>query len=350
MPDQRFFDIGSKIDLDQAAALSFTRQALPDAKGSGFIEACSPLSFAVGASGGEGGRGKAAFFADRRYLKHLRRTQAEFIFVPEAFLDDVPKTSIALIAAAPQAAWSRLAARLYRTKMHEGAAAIHPTARLEEGVEIGVGVVIGQGAVIGAGTRIEAYAVIGPGVQVGRGCYIGAHASVQCALIGDRVKLQAGTRIGEAGFGVSGDARGLVDVPQLGRVILQDDVSIGSETCVDRGAYDDTVIGEGTKIDNQCQIGHNTHLGRNCILAAQCGLSGSVRVGDGAMFGGGVGTVDHIEIGAGAKMAAGAKCYKDVPAGMMVAGDPAKPSRQHLREVVWLEKNAAKDTKTKDRG
>ena len=338
MPDQRFFDISSKIDLDQAAAISFTRQAVPGEKGSGFIEACSPLS-----STGASGRGQVAFFADRRYLKQLKRTQAEFIFVPEAFVDDVPKTSIALVAAAPQAAWSRVAAKLYRTKMHEGPAAIHPSVRLEEGVEIGVGVVIGQGASIGAGTRIEAYAVIGPGVQVGRDGFIGAHASVHCALVGDRVKLQAGVRIGEAGFGVSGDARGLVDVPQLGRVILQDDVSIGSETCIDRGAYDDTIIGEGTKIDNQCQIGHNTHIGRNCILAAQCGLSGSVKVGDGAMFGGGVGTVDHIEIGAGARMAAGAKCYKDVPAGMLVAGDPAKPSRQHLREVVWLEKNAAKD-------
>ncbi len=345
MPDQRFFDIGSKIDLDQVVAISFSRQAVPGVKGSGFIEACSPLSFA-----GLSGQGHAAFFSDRRYLKQLRQSRAEFIFVPEAFADEVPETSIGLIAAAPQAAWSRIAARLYRTRRHEGAAAIHPSVRLEDGVELGVGVVIGQGAVIGAGTRIEAYAVIGPGVQVGRGAHIGAHASVQCALIGDRVKLSAGVRIGEAGFGVSGDAGGLVDVPQLGRVILQDDVSIGSETCVDRGAYDDTIIGEGTKIDNQCQIGHNTQLGRNCILAAQCGLSGSVKVGDGAMFGGGVGTVDHIEIGAGARMAAGAKCYKDVPAGMMVAGDPAKPSRQHLREVVWLEKNAAKDTKAKDRG
>lgn len=338
MPDLRFFDITAKIDVDQAAALSFTRLAKPEEKGSGFIEACSPLSFS-----GYSGKGQAAFFSDRRYLKQLRRSQAEFIFVAEAFVGDVPETSVALVAASPQAAWSRLAGRLYRTKMHEGPAAIHPSARLEDGVQIGVGVVIGQGAAIGAGTRIEAYAVIGPGVQVGRNCHIGAHASVQCALLGDRVKLSAGVRIGEAGFGVSGDARGLVDVPQLGRVILQDDVSIGSETCIDRGAYDDTVIGEGTKIDNMCQIGHNTHIGRNCIMAAQCGLSGSVKVGDGAMFGGGVGTIDHIEIGAGAKMAAGAAVYKDVPAGMMVAGDPAKPSRQHLREVVWLEQNAAKD-------
>ncbi|MGZ3298456.1 MAG: UDP-3-O-(3-hydroxymyristoyl)glucosamine N-acyltransferase [Asticcacaulis sp.] len=338
MPDLRFFDVATRIDLDQAAALSFTRLAKPEEKGSGFIEACSPLSFT-----GPSGRGRAAFFSDRRYLKQLRRTEVEFIFVTSEFLDDVPKTSVALIAAAPQAAWSRLAARLYRTRMHEGQAAVHPAARLEDGVQVGVGAVIGQGAFIGAGTRIEAYAIIGPGVQIGRDAFIGAHVSVQCALLGDRVKLSAGARIGEAGFGVSGDARGLVDVPQLGRVILQDDVSIGSETCIDRGAYDDTVIGEGTKIDNMCQIGHNTHIGRNCIMAAHCGLSGSVRVGDGCLFGGGVGVIDHIEIGTGAKMAAGASVYKNVPAGLMVAGTPAKPSRQHLREVVWLEKNAAKD-------
>jgi len=140
MPDLRFFGIDSKIDLDQVAALTSTRLLTPERKGSGFIEACAPLSF-VG-----DGRGKAAFFSDRRYLDSLKATTAEFVFVAEAFADAVPSTSVALIGPAPQAAWSRLAARLHPPRLHEGGQAVHPSAKLEDGVSLGVGVVIGQGA------------------------------------------------------------------------------------------------------------------------------------------------------------------------------------------------------------
>lgn len=338
MPDPRFFDIGSKIDLDQVVALTSSRLIAPEKKGSGFITACAPLSF--------GGSGHAAFFSDRRYLTNLHRTGAEFVFVTDDFVDQVPADSVALATPSPQAAWARVATQLYRTRRHEGTQAIHPSVKMEADVTIGIGVVIGQDVEIGAGTRIEAYAVIGPGCRIGRDCRIGAHSTIYCALLGDRVRVLSGGHIGEAGFGVSGDAKGLVDVPQLGRVILQDDVSVGSGTCIDRGAYDDTVIGEATKIDNMVQIGHNCQIGRNCILAAHTGISGSVKVGDGAMFGGRAGVIDHINIGAGAKIAAGACVFKDVPAATMVSGFPARPSRQFLREMVWLEKNAM----TKDKG
>ncbi|MGN6424946.1 MAG: UDP-3-O-(3-hydroxymyristoyl)glucosamine N-acyltransferase [Asticcacaulis sp.] len=340
MPDPRFFEVGTQLDLDQALALTQGRLAKPDAKGSGFIKACAPLSLSGDVSLGVG---KAAFFGDRRYLAQLHRTAAEYVFVTADFVDHTPETSRAIVCAQPQAAWSRVAGQLYRPRVHDGAQAVHPSARLEEGVQLGVGVVIGQDVEIGAGTRLEAYAVIGPGCRIGRDGRIGAHATVYCALLGDRVQLASGARIGEAGFGVSGDARGLVDVPQLGRVILQDDVSIGAGTCVDRGAFEDTVIGEATKIDNMVQIAHNVHLGRNCIVAAHSGLSGSVVVGDGAMFGGRAGIIDHITIGPGAKVAAGASVFKDVPPGVTVSGFPARPSRQFLREMVWLEKNAIKD-------
>ncbi len=356
MPDLRFFEVGSKIDVDQAAVLTSARLAVADKKGSGFIEACAPLSFSgqvgdlsCGDGAGRDGRGIAAFFSDRRYLAQLKSTRAEFVFVTQAFADQVPETSVALVCASPQAAWSRLAALLYTPRAHEGSAAVHPSARLEEGVHLGVGAVVGQDAEIGAGTRIEAYAVIGPGCRIGRNARIGAHSTVYCALLGDRVKLASGVRVGEAGFGVAGDARGLVDVPQLGRVILQDDVSIGAGTCVDRGAFDDTIVGEATKIDNLVQIAHNVRIGRNCIVAAHAGLSGSVMVGDGAMFGGRAGIVDHIEIGAGAKVGAGSAVFKDVAGGQMVSGYPARPSRQFLRETVWLEKNAAGAASSRDK-
>ncbi len=345
MPDLRFFEVGSKIDVDQAMGLTSTRLLSPDRKGSGFIEACAPLSF----GGLDGGQGRAAFFSDRRYLAKLQRTRAEYVFVTPDFAGHVPEGSVALIGASPQAAWSRLAAKLYRPRIHDGSQAVHPSVRCEDGVSLGVGVVIGQDAEIGAGTRIEAYAVIGPGVRIGRNCRIGAHSTIYCAMIGDRVQLSSGVRIGEAGFGVSGDGKGLVDVPQLGRVILQDDVSVGAGTCIDRGAFDDTIVGEATKIDNLVQIAHNVRIGRNCIVAAHTGLSGSVEVGDGAMFGGRAGVVDHLRIGAGGKIGAGSCVFKDVADGQTVSGYPARASRQFLRETVWLEKHAASNTPPRDK-
>ena len=190
--------------------------------------------------------------------------------------------------------------------------------------------------------------VIGPGVQIGRDCRIGPHASIGFALIGDRVRILAGARIGEPGFGAAWSKDGPVDIPQLGRVILQDGVTVGANTCIDRGAYADTVIGENSKIDNLVQIGHNCIIGRNALMAAHTGISGSVTVGDNVMFGGRAGVGDHITIGEGARIAAGGGVLADVPAGETWSGYPAKPIRQSLREAVWLAKQAA--GKTRDKG
>jgi UDP-3-O-[3-hydroxymyristoyl] glucosamine N-acyltransferase len=200
--------------------------------------------------------------------------------------------------------------------------------------------VIGPDVRIGRGTVIGPNVVIGPGVAIGRDCLISANVFVGFALIGDRVRLAAGAVIGEAGFGVAGSAEGSLDVPQLGRVILQDGVSVGANSCIDRGAYDDTVVGENTKIDNLVQIAHNVVLGRNCVLAAHTGISGSARIGDGVMFGGAVGLADHVSVGDGARLAARAGAAWDVPAGETWGGYPAKPFRQWMRETAWLTKNA----------
>jgi UDP-3-O-[3-hydroxymyristoyl] glucosamine N-acyltransferase len=338
MTDMRFFSHNTPVDLAEALKVADARCVgdVPDAR----IVACAPLNIAD--------ENAAAFFSDKRYLSDLTQSRAGFIFVSEADVDKVPQTAYALISKAPQASWARLAARLVSLISHQGSAAIHPEAEIEDGVQIGVGVVVGQGAQIGAGTHLEAYSVIGPGCTIGRNARVGAHASVKCALIGDRVHIASGARLGEAGFGVAGDARGLVDVPQLGRVIVQDDVSIGAGTCIDRGAYGDTVIGEGSKIDNLVQIAHNVRIGRHCIIAAHSGISGSVTVGDGAMFGGRAGVIDHIDVGAKARVAAGAIVLRDVPAGELWSGHPAKAIRQFLRETAWLSKQAQnKDHKDK---
>ncbi|MFN4297866.1 MAG: UDP-3-O-(3-hydroxymyristoyl)glucosamine N-acyltransferase, partial [Brevundimonas sp.] len=224
---------------------------------------------------------------------------------------------------------------------------VDPSAVLEDDVRLGAGVVIGAGARIGRGATIGANTVIGPGVAIGRDSRIGANVSIGFSLIGDRVRIASGAVIGEAGFGAAGSARGPVDIPQLGRVILQDDVSVGAGTCIDRGAYDDTVIGEGTKIDNLVQIAHNVVIGRFCLIAAHVGISGSVTVGDGVMFGGRAGIGDHHTIGAGARIAGAAAVLSDVPAGETWSGYPARPLRRFLRESVWLAKQAASRSKGK---
>ena len=181
---------------------------------------------------------------------------------------------------------------------------------------------------------VGALAVIGPEVRIGRDCSIGANASVLNALVGNRVILHPGVRIGQDGFGYAMSPQGHLKVPQVGRVIIQDGVEIGANTTIDRGSGRDTVIGEGTKIDNLVQIGHNCTIGRHCILVSQCGISGSVTIGDYAMLGGKVGVADHVTIGEGAMIAAKSGVMSDIPAGEKWMGYPAMRGREYLRRFA----------------
>ena len=217
---------------------------------------------------------------------------------------------------------------------------IHPTARLEDGVTVDPGAVIGPAAEIGAGSVICANAVIGPGVRIGRDSAIGAGATLIHALVGNRVIIHPGVRIGQDGFGFQPSPRGHLKVPQIGRVVVQDDVEIGAGTTIDRGALRDTVIGEGTKIDNLVQIAHNVVIGRHCIVVSQTGISGSATLGDFVMLGGQVGVIGHITIGDGAQIAATSNVKDDVPAGVRWGGSPAKPVREWFRELATLKKLA----------
>lgn len=219
-------------------------------------------------------------------------------------------------------------------------ATVHPTARLEDGVVIDPGAVVGPRAEIGADTVIGAGAVVGPDVRIGRGCAIGVHVSIMHALIGDQVIIHPGCRIGQDGFGYLMGAAGHRKVPQIGRVIIQDGVEIGANTTIDRGAMSDTVIGEGTKIDNLVQIAHNVMIGRHCLFASQTGISGSAVIGDYVVTGGQVGIADHVTIGAGTALGAKAGVMHDVPAGARWVGAPAKPVKQFFREVAALERLA----------
>jgi UDP-3-O-[3-hydroxymyristoyl] glucosamine N-acyltransferase len=239
----------------------------------------------------EAGPSHLSFFDNPKYADQLAATRAGACIVGNLFEADVPTRTAVLRAAQPFQAFVQVARELYRGAMRpqswfgvEGiapSAIIDPGAHLEDGVVVEPLVVIGADVEIGAGTVVGAGAVIGAGVKIGRDCYVGARTAVQCALIGNNVLIHPGCSIGEGGHGfVFFGPEGHLKVPQTGRVLIQNDVEIGANTTIDRGSLRDTVIGEGTKIDNQVQIGHNVTIGRHCLLAAQIGLAGGLTIGD----------------------------------------------------------------------
>ncbi|MDN3274833.1 UDP-3-O-(3-hydroxymyristoyl)glucosamine N-acyltransferase [Frankia sp. RB7] len=304
------------------------------------LEGVAPLQTA--------GRNEVSFLDNRRYASALDQTSAGAVIVHPDMVARVPSGTKAIRTTEPYAAWARVAALFYPVRPKSPG--VHPSAVVAEGAsvdpsaEIGPLSVIEAGAEIGAGCRIGPCVVIGAGVIVGRDCRIGAHASLSYAILGARVYVYPGARIGQEGFGFARTNDGFLTVPQLGRVLLEDDVEVGANTTIDRGSSRDTVIGAGSRLDNLVQIGHNVVLGRCCVIVAQVGISGSTVLEDFVRVGGQAAMAGHLRIGQHAEIGAQAGVISDIAPGAKVLGSLAQPKTEFFRQIASLKKMTKKES------
>jgi UDP-3-O-[3-hydroxymyristoyl] glucosamine N-acyltransferase len=340
MPDPVFFSPPQPLTVDEIVALAGGQRVAGD--GGAVVLSVAPLDLA--------GPGQLTFLDNPRYLPQFRTTAATACICAAKHASVAPASLAVITSAEPYRAMARVLQVMYpdatRLKGPTGVDGVSPAAhvdaaaRLEDGVTVEAGAVIGPRAEIGRGTVVCAHAVIGNDVRIGRDGYIGPGATVVHALLGNRVIVHAGCRIGQDGFGFAMGPAGHLKVPQIGRVVVQDDVEIGANTTIDRGSNRDTIVGEGTKIDNGVQIGHNVVIGRHCVLVAQTGVSGSTVLGDFVALGGQAGIAGHLTIGAGAQIAGASSVKDDVAPGARVVGTPAKPIREWMREQNAIRKSA----------
>lgn len=332
MGDPRFFSRSGPHDLT-AVAIAAGGNAPPADL---MLTAVAPLQTA--------GRGEVSFLDNRRYGAALEQTSAGAVIVHPEMLSRVPAETVPIVTKQPYEAWARVAALFHPEAVTSpgvhATAVVDKDARVDPRSEIGPFCVVEAGADIGAGCRLGPFVSIGKGVSLGPDCRVGAHASLSHAIVGARVYVYPGARIGQEGFSFASTKSGFLTIPQLGRVILEDDVEVGANTTIDRGSTGDTVIGTGSRLDNLVQIAHNVRLGRCCVIVAQVGIAGSTVLDDFVQVGGQAALAGHLHVEQGAKIGAQAGVISNVGAGQVVVGAPAQPRREFFRQVAILKRLA----------
>ncbi len=340
MVDQRFFTSRGPISLARLADMTGAELAGAADPGAEFTDV-APLDIA--------GPRDVSFLDNKKYVARFEASNAGACLVAPEHVERAPAGMALLVTDRPYRCYAMVARAFYPED--RGVGGVHPGATVDASATLGEDCTVEAGAVIGArveiGSRvcIGANAVIGPGVVVGEGTVIGPNASLQCAIVGRDCQIHAGARIGERGFGFAMDEKGYIDVPQLGRVLIEDGVEIGANATIDRGAGPDTVIGAGSRIDNLVQLGHNVRLGEGCVIVAQAGVAGSTVLEDGVIIAAQGGLVGHLTIGEGARIGAQAGVMRDVPAGAQVVGAPAIPVKEFFRQQATLARLAKKRNK-----
>lgn len=331
MADPRFFTVAGPFTLADLASIAGASLANA-ADGARVVKDVAPLD--------QAGPDDVAFLDNRRYLDAFAASRAGACVTAAEHAPRAPGGMALLLSEAPYMAFARIARTFYPQPAVEPGiaptAVIDPTAEIGAGTRVDAGAVIGRAARIGVGCHIGANVVIGESVSLGTHCLVGAGASISHSVIGNRVNIYPGARIGQDGFGFASGPSGHLRIPQLGRVVIHDDVEVGANSTIDRGAGPDTIIGAGCMIDNLVQIGHNVQMGRGCVIVSQVGISGSTKLGDFVVIGGQAGLAGHLNIGSGARIAAKSGVHSDVPAGAEMGGTPAVPIRVWRRQVAML--------------
>ena len=338
MADPNFFPKSKKLTLDQISKL--TKIPLPKSadKNRVFLDV-SPLDSAS--------RDNISFLDNKNYINQFKKSKAGACFFKKDFKKIAPKNMIPLISTNPYYSFALLANFFYPMK-DTTIAGIHPKAHVETSVKyddtvrIAPGAVVSNNVDIGSNCLIGSNTVILSGVKIGANTVIGSNCTIAYSIIGSNVKIHNGVRIGQDGFGFAQNQNINLKIPQLGRVIIKNNVEIGSNSAIDRGTGPDTIIGEGTKIDNLVQIGHNAIVGKNCIFVAQSGVSGSTIIGNNVIIGGQVGIAGHLKIGNNVRIAAKSGVMKNIDDGVTVGGVPSVTIKDWHRQTIILKKLISK--------
>ncbi len=339
MADKRFF---TSVEPFSVAELAKSL-ALTDINDDRMIEGLASLT--------EAGPSNLSFLSNPKLVEQLQATSAAAVLLTAENADKCPPETIALICDDPYRAMAQIAQMFYPDagRSHAGSAAVvqdgeavHHSAKIGANVSIAPNAVIGPHAEIGDNCVIGAGAVIGHGVVLGRDCTIGPNAVIGYALLGDRVIVHGGANIGCDGFGFAPGASH-IKIPQLGRVIVQADVEIGGNCGIDRGALGDTIIGEGSKLDNLIHIAHNVQIGRHCFITAGCAVAGSTTLGDYVQMGGGAKVTGHVEIGDHCVISAMSAVLRSFPANSQIAGNPARLRSELYRDQAFISRLRKKD-------